>query len=36
MIGFNLRKNIASDSYFKFIKAFLFLMAIALILQTIF
>ena len=34
MIGFNLRKKIASDSYFKFIKAFLFLMAIALILQT--
>ena len=34
MIGFNLRKKIASDSYFKFIKAFLFFMAIALILQT--
>ena len=35
IIGFNLRKKIDSEIYFKFIKVFLFLMAIALILQTI-
>ncbi len=35
IIGFNLRKKIASESYFKMIKAFLLLMALALIYQTI-
>lgn len=36
IIGFNLRKKIDSKSYFRLIKGFLFLMAIALIFQTIF
>ena len=35
IIGFNLRKKIASESYFKMIKVFLLLMALALIYQTI-
>lgn len=36
IIGFKLRKKIASENYFKLIKGFLFLMAIGLIYQTLF